>query len=207
MDRGLALGALAAGPLLYLWLRMLSGAPPLVALALGLAATWAAMGAALWTRPDRDAVAGLMAARAPGALVTAALALPVLWLGATTMRALGDVALPPHLILAAAIAALVNAALGEAFWRGALIPDATPRAAALALGLYGLAHLGWLGLGGVGTDPAWLLAGALALGGAWTAARLASGALGAGIMGHAGVDLFLGLGIVAREWGPALPQP
>jgi hypothetical protein len=43
--------------------------------------------------------------------------------------------------------------------------------------------------------------GPLAMGGAWTAARLASGALGAGVIGHAALKLFLFVEVAARTVG------
>lgn len=205
MDRRLALAALAGIPLLWAAGRGLSGlAGPLVAGGLALLLYWAGLGWALGRWADRGRLARMAAARRPGRLVTAALALPVLLVGAGTLRLMGQVVLPTHVILACAIAALAHAALEEAFWRGALLPaaDPAPRDAALALGLFAAMHLGWLGLAGLDlgpSAPAFVL-GALALGGVWTAARLASGALGAGIMGHAGFNLFLFTGLAARNW-------
>ncbi len=182
-------------------------AGPLVAGGLVLLLYWAGLGWALLRWADRDWLLHMVAARRPGRLVTVALALPVLLVGAGTLRLMGEVVLPTHVILACAIAALAQAVLEEMFWRGALLPEAdpAPREAAMALGLFTAMHLGWLGLADLdlGASPAAVLLGAVALGGAWTAARLASGTLGAGIMGHAALNLFLFTGIAARSWGAA----
>lgn len=202
MDKGLAWAALGVGPALWAACRLLSGvAEPLVAAGLALLLYWAALAWALGRRADRDRLAQLLPLEGPGALVGAALALPVLVAGGVTLRLLGEAALPPHVLLACALAALAHAALSEMAWRGALIPEARPSEAALALGLFTLAQAGWLGLTGLDLGfpgPAVVL-GALALGGVWTAARLESGTLGAGLLSHAGLNLFLFAGIAARN--------
>jgi hypothetical protein len=208
MDRRLALAALGGVPLLWAASRLLSAAvEPLVAGGLALLLYWAGLVWALLRWADRDWLLQMAAARRPGRLVTVALALPVLLVGAGTLRLMGQVVLPAHVILACAIAALAQAVLDEMFWRGALLPgaDPAPRDAALALGLFTAMHLGWLGLSGLdlGASPLVVLLGTFALGGVWTAARLASGTLGAGIMGHAALDLFLFTGIAARNWDAA----
>lgn len=207
MDRRLALAALAGIPLLWAACRGLATAvEPLVAGGLALLLYWAGLGCALLRWADRDWLLQMAAARRPGRLATAALALPVLLVGASTLRLLGQVVLPAHVILACAIAALTQATLEETFWRGALLPgaDPAPRDAALALGLFTAMHLGWLGLVGLdlGLSPPAFLLVALALGGAWTASRLLSGSLGTGIMAHAALGLFVFTGIAARNWGP-----
>lgn len=212
MDRRLALAALAGVPLLWAACRGLAAvAEPLVAGGLALLLYWAGLGWALLRWADRDWLLDMAAARRPGRLVTVALVLPVLVVGAGTLRLMGQVVLPTHVILACAIAALAQAVLEEMFWRGALLAgaDPAPRDAALALGLFTAMHLGWLGLAGLdlGASPLAVLLGAFALGGVWTAARLASGTLGAGIMGHAALDLFLFTGIAARNWEGAPPAP
>jgi hypothetical protein len=208
MDRRLAFAALAGIPLLWATCRLLSATvEPLVAGGLALLLYWAGLGWALRRWANRDWLVQMAAARRPGRLVTAALALPVLVAGAGTLRLLGQVVLPAHVILACAIAALTQAVLEEMFWRGALLPgaDPAPRDAALALGLFAAMHLGWLGLAGLdlGLPPPAFILGALAVGGAWTASRLLSGTLGAGIMAHAALDLFLFTGIAARSWPAA----
>lgn len=203
MDRRLLLAALGGIPLLWAACRALSGAvEPLVAGGLALLLYWAALAWALLRWADRDWLLGMTAWRWPGRLVALMLLLPVLIVGAGTLRLMGQVVLPAHLILACAIAALAHAVLEEMFWRGALLPgaDPLPRDAAGALGLFTLLHLAWLGLG-LGLSPPTFVLGALAAGGVWTAARLLSGSLGAGIMGHAGLNLFLFTGIAARNWG------
>lgn len=206
MDRRLAWATLAATPLLWaLLLGLTALLSPLLGLALGLLAYWAALLAALRTFADRDTLAELLVARPPGRIVTAALALPAIVLGATTLRLLGQAPLPFHILLAAALGAIAHAVLEELFWRGALLPRPTPRAAALALGLFTLFHLAWLGAGGLdtGAGPLAPVLVALALGGAWTAARLASGTVGAGILGHAAFNLFAFATLAARNWGTA----
>ena len=199
-DRRLALVALAAIPLLYGLILWLSAAlSPLLGWALGLVAYWCVLGGSLLAWADRDWLAEWLLARWPGRLVALLLALPVVALGAMTMRLLGQDPLPAHLIWAAAIGAVVNATLEELFWRGALIPDPTPRAAAASLGLFTLSHAVWLGAVGLETGgPAWApFAAALALGGVWTASRLLSGTLGAGLLSHAGFNLFAFVMVVA----------
>jgi membrane protease YdiL (CAAX protease family) len=194
MDRRLALGALLAIPVLYLLCRALSAAlGPLAGGGVALMAYWAGLGAALRLTQDPDHLRELLVAQRPGRLVTVMLALPVLALGALTLRQMGQVALPPHLVIAAALGAILHATLEETFWRGALLPRLSAGPAALALALYWVFHLAWLGWAGVQIGPApWVvLVAPLALGGVWTAARLTSGTLGAAILSHAGVALFL----------------
>ena len=206
MDRRLAAGALLAIPLLYLLLLGLSSAiPPLAAWALGLLAYWAGLGAALWAWSDHDTLAELLVARSPGWLITLFLALPPILLGAVTLRLLGSAPLPFHILLAAGLGAILNATLEELFWRGALLPRPTPGAAAGALGLFTLFHLAWLGARGLetGAGPLAPVLAALALGGVWTAARLATGTLGAGILSHAAFNLFAFAGVAARNWPAA----
>ncbi len=192
-DRRFALVALAAAPavagvVLGLSLR---GAP-LGAWVAGLLLHWAAMGAALWAWGDRDRLGPWLVARWPGWPVALAMGLPVVVLGAMAMRLLARDPLPPPLLIAAALMALADATLEELFWRGAMIPEPTPRAAAAALGLFTAAHVVWVAAPGLETGgPPWApLAGALALGGAWTASRLLTGTVGAGVLGHAGFNLF-----------------
>lgn len=203
MNTRLALGALAAIPVLFLLLLGLSAVlPPLLAWGLGLVAYWAALGFGLRLGSDRDTLAELFVARPPGRLVTLALALPVILLGATTLRLLGQEPLPPHILLAAALGAIAGATLEELFWRGALLPRATPGAAALALGLYTLFHLAWLGVRGLDTGAGLgaPVFAALALGGVWTAARLTSGTVGASVLAHAAFNLFAYATLAARNW-------
>lgn len=199
-DARFALVAAAAIPILFvlvLWVS--SGLSPLLGWALGLVAYWAVMGGALLRWADGDWLAEWLGARSPGRLVALCLGAPVLLLGATTLRLLGQESVPGVLIIAAAIAAVVNATLEELFWRGAMIPEPTPRSAALSLGLFTLAHLIWLGARGLETGgPPWAaLAGALAMGGVWTASRLLSGTLGAGVLSHAGFNLFAFTQVIA----------
>ena len=193
LDRRFAGVALAAIPVLWtlvLWLSVTTS--PVMGWALGLVAWWTVMGGALLRWADPDWLAEWLAARSSGRLVTLCLAVPVLLLGAATLRLLGQDPLPGILIVAAAIAAVVSATLEELFWRGAMIPEPTPGSAALSLGLFVLAQAVWMGARGLETDgPAWsVAAAALAMGGVWTASRLLSGTLGAGILSHAGLNLF-----------------
>ncbi len=171
---------------------------PLPAWGLTLAAYWAVLGGALLAWADRDWLIEWLGARWPGWLAALLMGAPVLVLGAQTLRALGQDPLPAHLVLAAAMAAILHAAIEELFWRGALIPDPTPGSAALSLGLFALAQVVWLGVLGLDTGlPAPLiLVAALALGGVWTAARLLTGTVGAGLLGHAGLNLFVALQVI-----------
>ncbi|WP_210527989.1 CPBP family glutamic-type intramembrane protease [Rubellimicrobium arenae] len=206
MDARLALGVLLGGPALYAVLAWLGTVtPPLVAAGLGLMVYWGGLGAALALRADPHRLRALLPAEPPGRLIAVMLALPVLAWGAVTLRLLGDAPLPPHLLVAAALAALLHATLEELFWRGALIPRPGPRAAALALGLYWAFHLAWTGMRDVetGLSPTLAVFGPLALGGVWTASRLSSGTLGAAIMAHAGLALFLFAGTIARSLAPS----
>jgi membrane protease YdiL (CAAX protease family) len=206
MDRRLALGALVAIPVLYALLAGLTSAlGPLGGWALGLLAYWAGLGLALGTFADRDRLAELLVARAPGRLVTLFLALPVIAYGATVLRLLGQEPLPPTILMAVALGAVANATLEELFWRGALLPRPTPGAAALALGLFALFHLAWLGARGLdtGAGPLAPVLAALALGGVWTASRLLSGTVGAAILSHTGFNLFAFSAIAARTWEAA----
>ena len=199
-DRRLAVAALAAIPVLFgLILGFSALLSPLMGWALGLVAYWVFLGGALLAWADRDWLAEWLRARSPGRLVTLLLALPVVALGATTMRRLGLDPLPAHLIWAAGLGAILNATLEEMFWRGALIPDPTPRAAAASLGLFTLAHVVWLGARGLETGgPVWApVAAAFALGGVWTASRLLSGTLGAAVLSHAGFNLFAFTTVIA----------
>jgi membrane protease YdiL (CAAX protease family) len=199
-DRRLALLALATIPVLYLLVLWLSAAlSPLLGWTLGLVAYWSVLGGALLRWGDRDWLAEWLTARWPGWLVGLLLVLPVVGLGAVTMRLLGQDPLPAPLIWAVGIGAVVNATLEELFWRGALIPDPTPRSAAASLGLFTLAHAVWLGAVGLETGgPPWApFAAAIALGGVWTASRLLTGTLGAAVLSHAGFNLFAFATVVA----------
>ena len=203
MDRRLALGALLAIPLLYLLLLGLGTVlSPLSVWAVGLLAYWAGLGLALRAASDLDSLAELFFARSPGWLITAFLALPPILLGAVTLRLLGQEPLPFHILLVAGLGAILGATLEELFWRGVLLPRPTPGAAALALGLYTLFHLAWLGAWGLetGTGPVVPVLAALALGGVWTAARLVTGTVGASVLSHAAFSLFIFAGIAARNW-------
>lgn len=193
LDTRLALAALLAVPLLsglVLGITLLLG--PLAGWALGLVAYWAVLGGLLLAWADRDWLGEWLTARWPGRLAGLLLVLPVVVLGAQTLRLLGQDPLPAHLLLAAAMAAVLNATLEELFWRGALIPDPTPRSAALSLALFTLAHAVWLAPIGLetGGPPGLAVAAALSLGGVWTAARLLTGTVGASVLSHAGVNLF-----------------
>jgi membrane protease YdiL (CAAX protease family) len=200
LDRRFAVAALVGVPALtglVLGGTLLVG--PFAAWVVGLLAYWAFLSGALLSWGDRDWLAEWLAARWPGWLAAILLALPVVALGAVTLRLLGQDPLPPHLILATAVGAAVNATLEELYWRGALIPEPTPRSAALSLALFTAAHVIWLAALGLETGgPPWsAVAAALALGGVWTASRLLTGTVGAGVLSHAGVNLFAFLQVVA----------
>lgn len=199
-DRRLALAAALAVPVLTgITLGTSLAFGPLVGWALGLLAYWAFLAGALLAWADRDWLGEWLVARWPGRLVAVLLALPVLGLGAMTLRLLGQDPLAPPLLLAAAIGAVLNGTLEELFWRGALIPDPSPRSAALSLGLFTAAHAVWLGAPGLETGGPTLapFLAAFALGGVWTASRLLSGSLGAGILSHAGFNLFAFAQVIA----------
>lgn len=192
-DRRYALAMLLAVPVLAgLVLGLSLAGRPLAGWALGLGLYWAIMGAALRAWADPDWLREWLAARWPGWGIALLLALPGMVLGAMVLRMLGQDPLPPHLLILAGLMAAANATLEELFWRGAMIPDPTPRMAALSLGLFTGAHLVWVAAIGLQTGaPPWApLAGALALGGVWTAARLVTGTVGAGVLSHAAFNLF-----------------
>jgi hypothetical protein len=69
----------------------------------------------------------------------------------------------------------------------------------MSLGLFVVAHVIWLGALGLetGGPPVAPLLAALALGGVWTAARLMSGTVGAGVLSHAGFNLFAFAQVIA----------
>jgi hypothetical protein len=212
MDRRLALAALAGVPLLWAAGRGLAAvAEPLVAGALALLLYWAGLGWALLRWADRDWLLDMATARRPGRLVTVALVLPVLVVGAGTLRLMGQVVLPTHLFLACAIAALAHAVLEEMFWRGALLAgaDPTPRDAALALGLFTAMHLGWLGL----ADWTWgrrhwpSCWAPLPWAGSGRRRASRAGRSAPGSWGTPPWDLFLFTGIAARNWEGAAPAP
>lgn len=200
MDRRLALGAAIGAPALYALLVALSSAvDPLQAWALGLLAYWAALAWAIGRSADRYALWEMAERRWPGWAIAVAMTVPTLALGAWALRLLGPVLVPEHLILAAAMGALVNGVLEELFWRGVLLRDPTPGAAMGSLGLFALFHLAWSGARGleVPGGPVWMAAVALAMGGAWTAARLHTGTVGASILGHVAFGIFAFVGTVA----------
>ena len=202
MDRRLALGAALGAPLLFLLLWAASSATsPLAGWALGLLAYWAALALAISRRMDGDTAWQLSRLVSPGRLIAVAMALPVLVLGAATLRLMDQSPVPAVLLLAAGMGALVNGTLEELFWRGALLPRPTPRAAAGALLLFALFHFAWEGARGLDTGGPFgsAVLGALVMGGAWTAARLASGTVGAAIFGHAAFNLFAFIMVVARN--------
>ncbi len=199
-DARLAVAVLVAIPVLtgvVLGLSVAFGG--LIAWAVGLVLYWAVLGGALLAWADRDWLREWLEARSPGRLVTFCLAVPPIILGAMVLRQLGAEPLAPHLILAAALAAIVNGTLEELFWRGALIPEPTPRSAAMSLGLFVVAHVIWLGALGLetGGPPVLPLLAAVALGGVWTAARLMSGTVGAGVLSHSGFNLFAFAQVIA----------
>jgi membrane protease YdiL (CAAX protease family) len=200
LDRRFALAAAVGVPALaglVLGVTLLAG--PFAAWVTGLLAYWAFLGGALLAWGDRDWLREWLEARWPGWLAATLLVLPALALGAMTLRLLGQDPLPPHLVIATAMGAALNAVLEELFWRGALIPESTPRSAALSLALFTGAHVIWLAALGLETGgPAWAApASALVLGGVWTASRLLTGTVGAAVLSHAGVNLFAFLQVVA----------
>jgi membrane protease YdiL (CAAX protease family) len=192
-DRRYALAMLfAVPPLAGVVLGLSLAGWPLAGWAVGLGLYWAVMGGALWAWADPDWLRDWLPARWPGWGVAVLLALPAMVLGAMVLRLLGQDPLPPHLLILAGLMAAANATLEELYWRGAMIPDPGPREAALSLGLFTAAHGIWVAALGLETGgPPWAaLAGALALGGVWTAARLLTGTVGAGLLSHAAFNLF-----------------
>lgn len=205
MDRRFVAAAILGAPLLWLALRGLAPvAGPLAAWGTGLVLYWTGLLAALLAWGNVARLRELLRPASPGRLLWVLLALPPILIGAAAMLRLGDVILPLHVVAAVAIAAAANGTLEELYWRGAMVPEAEPRPLAAALALFALFHLAWAGAVGLALPGglAGLMAGALALGGLWTAARLLTGTLGAAILSHALTSLGAFLLVVTGNWGP-----
>lgn len=200
----LALAMLLAIPFLAGAFWALTGAMvPLLGYGLGLCLYWSLLaGLILWSG-DLPRLLGMADVRSPGPAIGAMLVLPVVATGAVAMSTLGQVAVPTAVLLLAALAALVNATLEEAFWRGALIPAPDREAVIVATALFAAWHVALVFARDVAVPggPALLLIGAAALGAVWMAARLRTGALGAGVMSHFGVNLFGFAELAARNLG------
>lgn len=199
MNRPLALAAVLAIPGFAALFHLLgqSGLRPLDAQLAGLAAYWTALAIALarcggWSLRLRRP--SLTAGLALAALVLTA----ALWQGGAVLR------LSPGVLAAVVLAAALNGALEEAFWRGALIPDPGPGAQALAAALFVLWHLApAAGAGLAGQDTLRLLLGAALIAPFMMAARLSSGSAGAGALAHALVNLLAFSGLAAANGMPA----
>lgn len=201
MNWRLALAAAGAIPLLaaLFWLLGHSGLRPLTGYLMGLAVYWALLALALaccggWSLRPR--LPGPATALALSGLVLAA----ALWQGAALWR------LSPGVLATVVLAAAVNGALEEAFWRGALIPRAggggQMPAVVLAALLFVLWHLApALGAQLAGQDAVRLLAGAALIAPFMLAARLSSGTAGAGAVAHGLVNLAAFAGLAAGNGG------
>lgn len=206
MDWRLGLAMLGAIPLLAMAFRGLTMLlPPLAGYGLGLCLYWLVIGTALVLTTTPADRAALMELRRPGRLLMLLGILPVVLLGWVTFGTLQTVTLPAAAFLLIAAAALVNGALEELFWRGALLPRPDREGIAVALGLFVAWHVALLFAQGVTSrgGPVMLLVGALALGAIWMAMRLRSGTIGAGMASHVGVNLFAFTDLVALNWPAA----
>lgn len=204
MNMRLALTVLAAAPVLALAFHLLTLLfPPLVGYGLGLCVYWAFLAWLILRSTTAEQRAALLVARSPGRGILALLVMPVIVLGLGGMAVLGTAVFPNWLLVLVSLAAIVNGITEEMFWRGALIPEAVPdnRSVILALTLFTLWHLALLAARGISFPggPLVLLAGAGALGAIWMAARLQSGTVGAGVLSHAGVNLFGFTQLVAQN--------
>lgn len=205
MNRRLALAALAAIPVLAVVFYVLTRAlTPLWGYALGLCIYWVFLATALFVSTSASDRARLLTAQPAGRLITLLCILPVVGLGLFAMDALG--ALPPIMLVAIAVCAIVNGFLEELFWRGALVPDPTPGIAALAVGLFTAWHVALLTSEGITlTGGAFgLLMGSALLGTIWMAARLYSGTVGLSALSHAGVNLFAFIQLAADNLPPGM---
>lgn len=183
MNRPLGIGTLLLIPALAVLFLLLgrSGLRPVTGYLLGMAVYWALLALALarcggWSLRPRPP--GL-----PVALALAGLVLAAAWAWGGTLAALS-----PHVLAAVILAALLNGALEEAFWRGALIPAPGPLAQVGACLLFLAWHLAPGALLG-GQDALRLLLGAALVAPFLMAARLGSGTAGAGALAHALLNL------------------
>lgn len=200
MDRRLACAALVlTGPLALLFRALTQWLPPVPGFGLGLAVYWLLLAVALWRHRGwslRPARPGLPAIH--GLVLLAGLAAP------SGLPAL--VRLSPHVLAAVLLAAALNGALEEAFWRGALLPRLRSWRNSLAPGLiFVLWHLAPLA-GAVAFRPAGmaalqLLGGAALLAVPATLARLRGGTAGAGAIGHALVNVLTFATVAAHAPG------
>ena len=172
---------------------------PFLGAMVGLWCYWALLAWLTLRDRTREEVIARLIARWPGWPIAIALILPVFVTGILGMRHL-DGGLPVWILPPLVLGAAINGTLEELFWRDRIIPDDTPRAAAMALVLFTLWHLAILPVGPLPVTGGWvgLLGGAFALGGVWMAARLMTGSPGAGILSHAGVNLFVFMDTAAR---------
>lgn len=202
MNRTLAFWALALIAVMAAVFALLTRAlPPVTGFALGLALYWALLAVALrrhagWSlrprRPGGWAIAGF-------AVVLALAA----WKGLPALPLLS-----PHVLALVLIFAALNGPLEEAFWRGALMPDAQGWRQTLAPGAIFVAwHLAPLA-GAVAFMPPCeaalrLIGGAALLALPATAARLRGGTSGAAGIGHALVNVLTFAAMAAGAPGPA----
>lgn len=207
MNRPLALVALAAIPVLWLVFGLFTTLfQPLAGYVLGLCLYWLLLCLAVLSATTRAERAQLLTTRTAGLVITALCIIPVLVLGVAGMAALDR--LPALMLVGIALAAIVNGFLEELFWRGALVPDPSARAAAVAVLLFTLWHVALLAAQGITLTggPVVLLLGAAFLGTIWMAARLHTGSVGLSALSHAGVNLFAFILFSADNlpagWGP-----
>jgi membrane protease YdiL (CAAX protease family) len=203
MNLRAALLASAAIPVLaFLFHSLTRVFPPLWGYAVGLCFYWLFLAVVLLRTTAAADRAHLLTARPAGVLITSLCILPVMVMGFFGMGALG--ALPSILIVGITVCAILNGFLEELFWRGALVPDPQPAAAAGAVLLFTAWHTALLFAHGITlTGGAFgLLLGAAFLGTIWMAARIHTGTVGLAALSHAGVNLF-GFIMLAAE---NLPQ-
>ncbi len=192
MDRRLSLLALVTIPLLAGVFHTLTRAlPPMTGYALGLCLYWALLAAALAWRCDGATLRGWLVVRWPGSWVGALCVLAPTALLVVGALALREVPLAAGVLALVVLGAVLNGTLEELFWRGAILPRPTVRAAVAAVVLFTGWHLALVAAQGVTITggKVVLLAGAAALGALWMAARLNSGTPGIGILSHVALNL------------------
>lgn len=197
MDRRLACAALLLIAPLALAFRALTQAlPPVSGFAMGLALYWLLLGLALRRRPGWS-----LHLRPPGAVAVMGFALLLVLAAPVGLPALAR--LSPQVLAVVVLAAALNGALEEAFWRGALMPRARGWGDSLAPGMiFVLWHLaplaGALAFLPAPVAAAQLLGGAALLAVPATAARLRGGSAGSGALGHALVNLLTFAAVAAH---------
>lgn len=175
---------------------------PLAGYAAGLGLYWLLIGTLALRTLDPAARTTLFAHARPPRLLGLAAFVPVVVLAWIALASLEASAFPPVLLLVVAMFALVNGALEELFWRGALIPAPDREAVVVSLGLFTAWHVVFAFARGVDSlgGGAGLIAGAALMGSVWLALRLRTGTLGPGIAAHVAFNLFAFADLAARNW-------